>query len=315
MTAELDGSARTVTSGTSDGVPLAVFSSGDPAKPVVLLVHGYPDTHRVWDTVCRDLAADFHVVRYDVRGAGRSGCPADLAGYRLDRLADDLFAVADAVSPDRPVHVAGHDWGSIQAWHAVTDARAAGLIASFTTISGPCLDHAGYWFRRLLARPTPRHLAQLIGQWRRSWYIAVFQLPVAAPFVWRRWLAARWDRCLRIGEGVSPVPGFPQPTLADDAVRGIGLYRANMRSHIRRPRPRHAAVPVQVITPTRDHYVSAALAAQDLDRWASRLSRETIDATHWSVLTEEGPTVARMIRQFAHSGGAAASGTAAGGTA
>jgi pimeloyl-ACP methyl ester carboxylesterase len=295
--------ARTVISG---GVPLAVFTSGDPAKATVLLVHGYPDTHRVWDAVCRDLAADFHVVRYDVRGSGRSGCPDGLAGYRLDRLADDLFAVAGAVSPDRPVHVAGHDWGSIQAWHAVTEARAAGRIASFTTISGPCLDHAGYWFQRRLARPTPSNLAQLIGQWRRSWYIAVFQLPLAAPFVWRHWLAARWGRYLRTGEGVCPVAGYPEPTLADDAVRGIGLYRANMLIHTRRPRPRHAAIPVQVITPTRDHYVSASLAAQDLDRWAPRLTRRTIDATHWSVLTEEGPTVASMIRQFAADHGAAA---------
>jgi pimeloyl-ACP methyl ester carboxylesterase len=302
--------ACTVTSG---GVPLAVFGGGDPAKATVLLVHGYPDTHRVWDAVCRDLAADFHVVRYDVRGAGRSGCPPGRAGYRLDQLADDLFAVADAVSPDRPVHVAGHDWGSIQAWHAVTDDRAAARIASFTTISGPCLDHAGYWFRRRLTRPTPRHLAQLADQWRRSWYIAAFQLPLAAPFVWRHWLAARWGHYLRAGEGVAPSHGYPEPTLADDAVRGIGLYRANMRSHIRRPRPRQAAVPVQVITPARDRYVSAALAAQDLDRWAARLSRETIDATHWSVLTEEGPAVARMIRQFAHSDGTARS--ADGGTA
>jgi pimeloyl-ACP methyl ester carboxylesterase len=287
---------RTVTSG---GVALAVYCSGDPAKPTVLLVHGYPDTHRVWDAVCRDLEADFHVVRYDVRGSGRSGSPAGLAGYRLDRLADDLFAVAGAVSPDRPVHVAGHDWGSIQAWHAVTDARAAGRIASFTTISGPCLDHAGYWFRRRLTRPTPRNLAQLIGQCRRSWYIAVFQLPLVAPFVWRHWLAPRWSRYLGTGEGVRPVPGYPEPTLADDAVRGIGLYRANMRPRARRPEPRHAKIPVQVITPVRDHYVSASLAAQDLDRWASRLSRHTIDATHWSVLTEEGPTVAQLIRQFA----------------
>jgi pimeloyl-ACP methyl ester carboxylesterase len=288
---------RTVTSG---GVPLAVFSSGDPARPTVLLVHGYPDTHRVWDTVCRELAADFHVVRYDVRGAGRSGCPADLAGYLLDRLADDLFAVAAAVSPDRPVHVAGHDWGSIQAWHAATDARAAGRISSFTSISGPCLDHAGFWFRRRLARPTPRHAAQLIGQCRRSWYIAFFQLPLVAPFGWRRFLAARWDRYLRTSENILPIPGFPEASLPDDAVRGIALYRANMRPHIRRPRPRHAVIPVQVITPTRDRYVGAALAAgPDLDQWTARLSRQTIDATHWSVLTRNAPTVAEMIRQFA----------------
>lgn len=293
---EPEPSERTVTSG---GVPLAVFCSGDAAKATLLLVHGYPDTHRVWDSVCRDLAADFHVVRYDVRGSGRSGRPADLAGYRLDQLADDLYAVVGAVSPDRPVHVAAHDWGSILTWHAVTDPRATERIASFTSISGPCLDHVGYWFRRRLTRPTPRHLVQLADQLRRSGYIAVFHLPLIAPLLWRHWLAARWRRFLRLREDVSPRPGYPEPTLADDAVGGIDLYRANMRTRIRWPEQRHALVPVQVIIPARDHYVSAALAAQDLDRWAPRLSRQIIDATHWSALTEQGTTVARMIGQFA----------------
>jgi thioesterase domain-containing protein len=78
-----------------------------------------------------------------------------------------------------------------------------------------------------------------------------------------------------------------------------------MAPRIRRPQPRHAVVPVQVITPTRDHYVSAALAAQDLDQWVSRLSRQTIDATHWSVLTGKGTTVAGMIRKFADNAGGA----------
>lgn len=294
--AEAEERRTTVTSG---GIPLAVFSSGDPARPVMLLVHGYPDTHRVWDVVCRELSADFHVVRYDVRGAGLSGCPANLAGYRLEQLADDLFAVADAVSPDRPVHVAGHDWGSIQAWQAVTDARAGSRIASFTTISGPCLDHVGFWFRRRLIRPTPRHLAQLLRQCGKSWYIASFHLPVVTPLVWRHWLAARWGRYLRAYEDLPPASGYPEATLRDDAVRGIGLYRANMGPRIRRPRPRHAQVPVQVITPTRDRYVGTALAARDLDQWTSRLSRQAVDATHWSALTGKGPAIARMISQFA----------------
>ena len=77
----------------SGGVKIAVFAAGDPAAPVVLLVRGYPDTHRVWDQVSASLAERFHVVSYDVRGAGQSDTPADLRGYRLDQLADDLFAM------------------------------------------------------------------------------------------------------------------------------------------------------------------------------------------------------------------------------
>jgi pimeloyl-ACP methyl ester carboxylesterase len=299
---------------TPDGVELAVFAEGDPRRPAVLLVHGYPDTHRVWDRVAAELAAGHHVIRYDVRGSGASGRPASLTGYRLDRLVDDLFTVIDVVVPDRPVHVVGHDWGSIQAWHAASGPRASRRIASFTTISGPCLDHVGYWFRRRLARPTPRHLAELCAQVFRSWYIAAFQLPLLAPLAWRLGLARRWPAILRRAEGVTPRDGHPQPTLAADAVAGIGLYRANMRARVRQPGRRLARVPVQLITLTADHYVSPALAGADLDQWVPHLVRRTLRATHWSALTEDGATVAALIREFAaHTG--AASGAEVRGTA
>ncbi len=148
----------------SGGLRLAVYAEPGGPGPVVLLVHGYPDTHAVWTMIHAELGSELRVVRYDVRGAGASQAPRQRAGYRLEHLAEDLFAVADAVSPDAPVHLVAHDWGSIQAWHAVTDPRAAGRIASFTSISGPCLDHTGYWLRERIRRPTPRRAAALLRQ-------------------------------------------------------------------------------------------------------------------------------------------------------
>src|SRR3954449_2748026 len=119
---------RTVMSGD---VRLAVEEQGPPHAPTVLLVHGYPDTHRVWDEVADALSGPFHVVRYDVRGAGASSAPRGRKAYRLEHLKDDLLAVADAVSPDAPVHLVGHDWGSIQSWEAVTEPGAEKRFASF----------------------------------------------------------------------------------------------------------------------------------------------------------------------------------------
>ncbi|MFJ6213324.1 alpha/beta fold hydrolase [Streptomyces sp. NPDC092296] len=286
---------RTVHSG---GLPLAVVEQGDPARPTVLLVHGYPDTHRVWDDIAADLAADHHVVRYDVRGAGASGTPRDRAGYRLELLAADLFAVAYAVSPGRPVHLAAHDWGSIQSWEAVTSPGAEQRIASYTSLSGPCPDHVGHWYRDRLARPTPRHLRQLLVQSAHSWYIAAFHLPLLAPALWRHGLARHWARLLARREGVTPRPGHPQPTLARDAVHGIELYRANFRPRLRHPGRRGTAVPVQLVTLTADRYVRPVLSA-GLERWAPRLTRRTLRAGHWSALLEQGPAVAGLVREFA----------------
>ncbi len=97
---------------------------------------------------------DFRVVAYDTRGQGDSVTAAPDRAFTLDVLADDLTAVIDAVSPDVPVHVVGHDWGSIQSWEAVCRPGAEERIASFTSISGPNLAHVAAWVRRTLARPT-----------------------------------------------------------------------------------------------------------------------------------------------------------------
>ncbi|MBO0820753.1 MAG: alpha/beta fold hydrolase [Nocardiopsaceae bacterium] len=282
-----------------DGVPLAVFTDGPPDAPPVLLVHGYPDTHRVWDEVAASLAADHYVIRYDVRGAGASGRPArsaGLAGYRLDRLADDLFAVLDQVSPDRPVAVAAHDWGSIQAWEAITNPYSAERITSYTTISGPCLDHVGFWMRDRLLSLSPRRLTQGLSQAVHSWYVWFFQVPVIPELSWRLWVARAWPFVLRRLEGVTPREGHPADTLASDAINGIGLYRANMLARLLAPRERIAQVPVQLITATGDNYVTPALAGSDLDRWVPDLTRQTIEGKHWSVLDKRATD---LIRDFA----------------
>ena len=285
---------RTVVSGD---VRLAVFEQGPADAPTVILVHGYPDTHAAWDDVAEVLAERFHVVRYDVRGAGKSSTPRGTSAYRLEHLKYDFFAVADAMSPDRPVHVVAHDWGSIQAWEAVTEPGAHERIASYTSISGPCLDHAGHWMRERFRRPTPRNLKQALTQQLHSWYILAFHTPVLPELLWRLVIAKRWPEFLRRAEGVPRRHGHPAPTMAADAAHGVSLYRANFRARLGRPRERRTEVPVQVITPVGDHYVTPAL-ADGLERWAPRLWRRRLHAGHWSSLLRDGAQVARMVTEL-----------------
>jgi NAD(P)-dependent dehydrogenase (short-subunit alcohol dehydrogenase family)/pimeloyl-ACP methyl ester carboxylesterase len=263
------------------GVELCVAELGDPARPTVVLVHGYPDSKEVWSQVAARLAGEFHVVAYDVRGHGRSTAPRPLrGGFTLEKLTDDFLAVADAVSPDRPVHLVGHDWGSVQAWEFTTVRRTEGRIASFTSMSGPSLDHFGHWIDRRVKRPTPRGVGQLLGQGARSWYVYLLHTPVLPELAWRGPLGKRWPKVLERVEKV-PRGDYPTSSLPSDAAHGAWLYRDNVRPRMRSPRQdAHAHAPVQVITPLEDRFLSERL-DDELERWVPRLTRRTIRAGHW----------------------------------
>lgn len=262
-------------------------------SPTVVLVHGYPDNSRVWDKVATGLAKDFHVVAYDVRGAGLSEAPPGKQDYHLALLSDDLKAVIDHVSPNLPVHLVGHDWGSIQSWESVTRPVLEHRIASFTSISGPCLDHIGFWMRDRMTSRNTLGWSQISRQLANSWYIGMFHVPMLAPWVWRLGLGKAWPALLEKSDGVSEQPN---PTQMEDGIAGIQLYRANMMSCLFRPRERYSNVPVQLLIPDRDPFISTAL-FEDIQRWVPNLWQKKLHASHWVPLSDP-KRIAAHIREF-----------------
>ncbi|MEU0388044.1 SDR family oxidoreductase [Streptomyces chartreusis] len=281
-------------------VELCVAELGDPGRPTVVLVHGYPDSKEVWSEVAARLAGHFHVVAYDVRGHGRSTAPRPLrGGFTLEKLTDDFLAVADAVSPDRPVHLVGHDWGSVQGWEFTTVRRTEGRIASFTSMSGPSLDHFGHWIDSRVKRPSPRRIGQLLGQGARSWYVYLLQTPVLPELAWRGPLGKRWPGVLERVEKV-PRGDYPTSSLASDAAHGAWLYRDNVRPRLRRPRPdAYAHAPVQIVTPLEDRFLSERL-HDDLEQWVPQLTRRTVQTGHWIPRTRPDQ-LASWIEEFVRS--------------
>ncbi|MFJ6465144.1 SDR family oxidoreductase [Streptomyces sp. NPDC091387] len=280
------------------GIELCVVELGEETRPTIVLVHGYPDSKEVWTQVARQLAEQWHVVLYDVRGHGGSTAPVPLrGGFTLEKLTDDFLAVVDTVSPDRPVHVVGHDWGSVQAWEFATVSRTEGRIASFTSMSGPSLDHFGHWIKQRMARPTPRRVGQLLGQGAKSWYVYMLHTPVLPELAWRGPLGKRWPGILERLEKVPP-GDYPTASLPDDAAHGAWLYRDNVRSRLRRPRTdAYAHVPVQLITPTGDVFLSQQL-YDDLESWVPQLTRRSLPAKHWVPRTRPDQ-LASWINEFA----------------
>lgn len=267
-------SKSTVTS--ADGTRIAVYTYPNPGAPVLVCVHGYPDNAALWEPVAEILADDFEVVTYDVRGAGESDHPSDTSAYALDRLQEDFQAVRNGLT----VHVLAHDWGSIQSWHFVTDPSAQQQIISFTSISGPSLDHAGYFIRRANRAA--------IKQLLHSWYIYYFHIPWFPELAWRKGWAQR------VFNRLEPQPADDRRALGD-YVNGMKLYRANVIPRLRRPAQRRTDVPVLAVSPDADPFVTTPLQT-DIARWAPNVTVKVIRGGHWMPRNDPG-LVADLVRE------------------
>lgn len=279
-------------------VVLAIAEHGPRDAGVhLLLLHGFPDDHTLWDPVVAQLPDDWHVVAPDNRGTGRSSRPAHRADYRLEHLVEDVVAVLEQTVPDgTAVHLVGHDWGSVLGWDlvaaATTDPRLQDRIASFTSLSGPPLDHVA------TLGSTRRGLLRLLPQLLHSVYAMLFCLP-GLPRLVRR--GQRLSRAVfgRLDPTARLLPWGPD--LVGNAVPAVHLYRANA-GRLGRPRAWHTSVPVQLVVASRDGFIRPR-SLERLEERCDRLARVRLDQGHW--LPRESPgQVARLVEDHVRACGA-----------
>jgi NAD(P)-dependent dehydrogenase (short-subunit alcohol dehydrogenase family)/pimeloyl-ACP methyl ester carboxylesterase len=278
-----------------DGLTLSVLEAGERSQPTLVFVHGYPDTKEVWLPVIELLAPEFHVVAYDVRGAGSSSAPRGPAAYAIDQLAADFAAVCDAVAPGERVHLVGHDWGGVQGWEFVTASRFEGRIASFTTIAGPALGHVVDAQRDPMRHGRP---LKTIARGRRSWYVGLFLMPGGPTVAWRLATPARrWRQLLATAERLAVDDEFPAPSVVQDGLHGVNLYRRNVPAALlRRVALGRPHAPVQLIAPSGDRFIPDSY-YDAAERVAPKLLRRTVAGSHWAQRSEP-ELVARWINEF-----------------
>ncbi len=102
------------------GVALNVAIAGPADAPAVILLHGFPESHRTWRGIAPLLEDRFRLIMPDLRGFARSDRPKEVEAYRTSVIVEDIFALADALGIESFALV-GHDWGGAAAWAAAID--------------------------------------------------------------------------------------------------------------------------------------------------------------------------------------------------
>ena len=268
-----------------DGVRIAVYEQGNPDGPTLVMAHGWPDSHALWDGVVPRLADRFRIIRYDNRGVGKSSVPKPVSAYTLAKLADDFSAVISALSPAEPVHVLAHDWGSVATWEYLSRPGAGDRIASFTSVSGPGTAHYGGFIFDSLKRPyRPRQFARALDRLLRLTYWYPIAVPVIAPAVFRLLLSNARTKNL-LTDGVPAAQRYRSDTATNDLVNTLKIYRGlAIRPPMTSPADRYVSAPVQLIVGTKDPVVRPH-GFDDLSTWVPRLWRRDIRAGHWSPMS------------------------------
>ena len=144
----------------STGVDLDVQIAGSRDRSPVILLHGFPESHRTWRDIVPDLARDHFVIAPDQRGYARSSKPHGVENYTADKPVADLLALADHYGVDRFTLV-GHDWGGAIAWMAAL--REPRRVERLVIVNAP---HPFVFQKSLFDSPGQRAASQYINRFR-----------------------------------------------------------------------------------------------------------------------------------------------------
>ena len=248
-----------------DGVGIEYQVTGE-GQPVVLL-HGFPDSGRLWRHQVPALAgAGFQVVVPDLRGYGRSDKPEPVEAYSLSLLAGDVLSILADLGIAK-AHIVGHDWGAALAWGLAT--LVPGRVDHLVALS---VGHPTTFRRTSLQR-------------EKSWYMLLFQFPGIA----ERWLTEDDWANFRNWAGHPDADQVIAELAAGGSVTpGLNWYRANVppESWVQPPPnlpPVHA--PTMGVWSTRDPALTEIQMTDSAENVAGPWRYERLDGPgHWMQL-------------------------------
>jgi len=152
-------------------IRLHYVEAGDPNRPLLLLLHGFPEFWYSWRHQLREFQNDYHVVAVDLRGYGESSKPKSINEYRVPTLVEDIRQLIGALGKGK-CYLAAHDWGGAIAWRLAL--RYPELVEKLVILNCP---HPKAFNDRLMGLN--------LKQWLRSWYMFFFQCPYLPEIIFR----------------------------------------------------------------------------------------------------------------------------------
>ncbi|XP_062535182.1 epoxide hydrolase 1-like [Armigeres subalbatus] len=147
---------------TVNGVKLHYVENGDPSKPLMVFVHGFPEFWFSWRYQLKEFAKDYWVVAVDMRGYGDSDKPQELDAYQVPVMVQDIKELVTALGRKKFTLVA-HDWGAVVAWDFLS--QHMDMLEKYIFMDAPS------------RRVAHKLITSTKEQFKMSWYMFFFQMP------------------------------------------------------------------------------------------------------------------------------------------
>jgi pimeloyl-ACP methyl ester carboxylesterase len=146
----------------STGVELDYVDVGPRDAPVLIFLHGFPESHRTWRHQLSHFSDRFRCIAPDQRGYRGSSKPQEVEAYTPDKLIGDIFALADACGV-KEFTVVGHDWGGAIAWGVALMGQVTGRVTRAVIANAP---HPAIFQKLLVENDEQRAASQYITAFR-----------------------------------------------------------------------------------------------------------------------------------------------------
>jgi pimeloyl-ACP methyl ester carboxylesterase len=262
------------------GLPTAWLDNQRPNKPVLIFIHGFPDSAECWDKQFAELDADFRIIAIQVRGVGGSVAPrGDLSRYRPEAVTLDILDILEHEGLGKAsVQIVSHDLGVVHAYHL---AETLGPKAvSLTIINGLTVQQLAYRLKNPI-------------QLRKSYYIFFFQLP---------WLPERilgkafFAKAHRIG-GLSE-ENYPPHVPKEELHNALNQYRAFVRHELPKTPSKRSKLPCRTLVIWgKDDAFLVPPSFEEFRRYFANATIRILHGNHW-LHRQEPATVNPLIREF-----------------
>ncbi|MBI1238555.1 MAG: alpha/beta fold hydrolase [Alphaproteobacteria bacterium] len=191
----------------TNGITLNIAEAGE--GPLILLLHGFPESWYSWRHQFAPLAAaGYRVVAPDMRGYGKSDKPQAIEAYNQVEVANDIIGLVPALGYDKAV-VVGHDWGAPTAWACAL--HHPGTVRAVGALSVPFMP-------RSPVQPMPAMRQMFKDQF---FYQLYFFEPGVAEAEFEADIRTALKKFLILGAGDTDLAAMPMKRPGDDLLSGL----------------------------------------------------------------------------------------------